>query len=130
MSNELEQRALDNAADDHDRRRTLTPAPQVVETVEELEVRIRREIDQRLTWPSLHWDLPDWDCRQGLAKHLATVLYPHPTPDVGVLAEVRAFAQGHLLTDIEKALGVPEWRKHEALNASSLLALINPEPTQ
>ena len=50
-----------------------------------------------------------------------------PAPDVGVIAEVRAFAQGHLLTDIEKALGVPEWRKHEALNASCLLALLNPK---
>ena len=98
----------------------MSATPQVVETVEELEARIRREIDQRLTWPSLHWDLPDWDCRQGLAKHLATVLYPQPTPDVGVLAEVMA--------------ALVQLRDHSATTsgydtAVACLALLDREPT-
>lgn len=30
----------------------------------------------------------------------------------------------------DNAVGVPEWRKHEALNAASLLAILDREPTQ
>ena len=106
MSNELEQRALDNAADDYDRRHTLTPTPQV---------------DSTCTCPSGDGSLR-WPCPQHppTPQVVETVEGPHSracgarkhghgpechqncptcagkdpmtsTPDVDVLAEVRAW---------------------------------------
>ena len=92
MSNELEQRALENAADDHDRRHTLTPTPQVVGgmTVADLRFLLDGADD---SWPVMvnigaaEHDAPiDTAARSGeygVSLHVST-------PDVDVLAEVRA----------------------------------------
>ena len=79
MSNELEQVALDNAADDHDRRHTLTPTPQVVETVGGPHSRAcgARKHEHG---PECHQNCPTCAGKDPMT----------PTPDVGVLAEVRA----------------------------------------
>ena len=113
MSEDVEQRALDNAADDHDRRHTPTPTPQVVETARGLEslpnwTVARQDMGVILEQRSSERGPAAWYGYMGgtvfngqssqwiadkiglSAEYPVTVLYPHPTPDVDVLAEVRA----------------------------------------
>jgi len=119
MSNELEQRALDNAADDHDRRHTPTPTPQVVETVEDWQDILAEALKTHVAHRIRESDGGEYIAVDDVLPIVFGELsrYPHPTPDV--LAEVRAL----LPTDTKRA-------DDYGRLVRAIRALINPEPTQ
>ena len=112
MSNELEQRALDNAADDHDRRHTPTPTPQVVETVEDWQDILAEALKTHVAHRIRESDGGEYIAVDDVLPIVFGELsrYPHPAPDV--LADIEVLVASHareLLEGIPISKADPDW---------------------